>query len=117
MAVIAIPLHRCILDGAVDPFDPAVGPKMVRFGRPARSIVHTDGLGAYDALDVSAFHHVPIKHSERVAEDATHINGIENFETGQSGIPRGYNGSNGSPSGRSFPTRFIPWATKQDVDP
>jgi transposase len=43
------------------------------------SIVYTDGLSSYDALDVSAFHHVRINHSERFVEEQSHINGIENF--------------------------------------
>jgi transposase len=43
------------------------------------SIVYTDSFRAYDVLDVSEFHHVRINHSERFADSATHINGIENF--------------------------------------
>ena len=43
------------------------------------SIVYTDGFGAYDVRDVSEFRHLRINHSERFADDANHINGIENF--------------------------------------
>ena len=43
------------------------------------SIVYTDTFGAYNALDVSDFHHMRINHSELFAESRNHINGIENF--------------------------------------
>jgi transposase len=43
------------------------------------SIVYTDGLMSYDALDVSAFHHQRINHSEQFVKEQNHINGIENF--------------------------------------
>ena len=43
------------------------------------SIVYTDAFGAYNALDVSDFHHMRINHSELFAESRNHINGIENF--------------------------------------
>lgn len=46
------------------------------------SVVYTDGYRAYDALDVSDFHHFRINHSiEYVDENnrKNHINGIENF--------------------------------------
>jgi len=43
------------------------------------SIVYTDAFGAYDALDVSDFHHRRINHSEQFAVRHNHINGIENF--------------------------------------
>lgn len=43
------------------------------------SIVYTDGLHSYDALDVSEFHHVRINHSQRFVDRQNHINGIENF--------------------------------------
>lgn len=43
------------------------------------SIVYTDCFRSYDALDVSAFHHVRINHSELFADKFNHINGIENF--------------------------------------
>lgn len=43
------------------------------------SIVYTDCLHAYDALDVSEFHHERINHSTLFADKQNHINGIENF--------------------------------------
>ena len=43
------------------------------------SIVYADTFGAYNALDVSDFHHLRINHSKRFAEQRNHINGIENF--------------------------------------
>ena len=43
------------------------------------SIVYSDSFAAYDVLDVSEFHHLRINHSERFADKARHINGIENF--------------------------------------
>lgn len=43
------------------------------------SIVYTDTFKAYNALDVSNFHHVRINHSKLFADRSNHINGIENF--------------------------------------
>lgn len=43
------------------------------------SIVYTDCLKSYNALDVSAFHHRRINHSALFADGKNHINGIENF--------------------------------------
>lgn len=43
------------------------------------SIVYTDSLSSYNVLDVSAFHHVRINHSDQFAKGRNHINGIENF--------------------------------------
>ena len=43
------------------------------------SIVYTDTFKAYNALDISGFHHHRINHSRQFAEQANHINGIENF--------------------------------------
>jgi len=43
------------------------------------SIVYTDTFRAYNALDVSGFHHHRINHSELFADRRNHINGIENF--------------------------------------
>ena len=42
----------------------------------AGSIVYTDTLKAYIALDLSNFHHIRINHSKLFAHN--HINGIEN---------------------------------------
>jgi len=43
------------------------------------SIVYTDQFKAYNALDVSEFHHHRINHSKLFANEKNHINGIENF--------------------------------------
>jgi transposase len=43
------------------------------------SIVYTDSLGSYNVLDVSAFHHIRINHTDQFVEGRNHINGIENF--------------------------------------
>ena len=43
------------------------------------SIVYTDNFKAYNALDVSDFHHIRINHSELFADKQNHINGIEIF--------------------------------------
>ena len=43
------------------------------------SIVYTDTFKAYNALDVSDFHHQRINHSKLFAQQTNHINGIENF--------------------------------------
>lgn len=43
------------------------------------SIVYTDTFKAYNALDVSDFHHLRINHSKLFADKQNHINGIENF--------------------------------------
>ena len=43
------------------------------------SIVYTDTLRAYNALDVSDFHHRRINHSKLFADNRNHINGIETF--------------------------------------
>lgn len=43
------------------------------------SIVYSDSWQAYNALDVSHFHHVRINHGTDFALGRNHINGIENF--------------------------------------
>lgn len=43
------------------------------------SVVYTDALASYNALDVSEFKHIRINHSELFADKRNHINGIENF--------------------------------------
>jgi len=43
------------------------------------SIVYTDTFKAYNALDVSSFHHMRVNHSKLFADKQNHINGIENF--------------------------------------
>ncbi len=43
------------------------------------SIVYSDSLPSYNALDVSEFKHFRINHSQGFANDRNHINGIKNF--------------------------------------
>jgi transposase len=44
------------------------------------SVVYTESYYAYNARDVSEFHHMRIDHSSNFVEDRhNHINGIENF--------------------------------------
>ena len=43
------------------------------------SIVYSDCLRGYNVLDVSAFKHYRINHSQLFADKQNHINGIENF--------------------------------------
>ena len=43
------------------------------------SIVYSDTFSSYNVLDVSAFQHCRINHSELFADRKNHINGIENF--------------------------------------
>lgn len=56
------------------------------------SIVYTDMFGAYNALDVSDFHHRRINHSKLFADRQNHINGIENFWNQAKRHMRKYNG-------------------------
>ncbi len=63
------------------------------------SVVYTDSWKAYDAIDVTQFHHFRINHSKLFAEKGTHINGIENSWNQAKRTLRKYNGI---PS-KSFP--------------
>ena len=56
------------------------------------SIVYTDSLASYNALDVSEFKHVRINHSELFADGRNHINGIENFWSQAKRHMRKFNG-------------------------
>ena len=56
------------------------------------SIVYTDTFGAYNALDISDFHHRRINHSRLFADERNHINGIENFWNQAKRHMRKYNG-------------------------
>ena len=56
------------------------------------SIVYTEALGVYNALDVSDFHHRRINHSKRFTMRQNHINGIENFWNQAKRQMRKYNG-------------------------
>ncbi len=56
------------------------------------SIVYSDALPSYNALDVSAFRHFRINHSKSFVKGQTHINGIENFWNQAKRHLRKYNG-------------------------
>lgn len=56
------------------------------------SVVYTDGLTSYNALDVSEFTHFRINHSKEFAQNHNHINGIENFWSQAKRHLRKYNG-------------------------
>jgi len=56
------------------------------------SIVYTDCWTAYNAIDVSQFHHFRINHSQLFADKQNHINGIENFWNQAKRWLRKYNG-------------------------
>ena len=43
------------------------------------SIVYSDCMPSYNALDISEFHHYRINHSKLFVDKKNHINGIENF--------------------------------------
>ena len=66
-------------------------PVIRRYVRPD-SIVYTDGLTTYNALDVSEFTHFRINHSCEFADNHNHINGIENFWSQAKRHLRKYNG-------------------------
>lgn len=56
------------------------------------SIVYTDCWTAYNAIDVTQFHHHRINHSKLFADKKNHINGIENFWNQAKRWLRKYNG-------------------------
>lgn len=56
------------------------------------SVVYTDSWTAYNAIDVTQFHHFRINHSELFADKQNHINGIENFWNQAKRWLRKYNG-------------------------
>ena len=56
------------------------------------SIVYSDALPSYNALDVAAFRHFRINHSKSFVKGQTHINGIENFWNQAKRHLRKYNG-------------------------
>lgn len=56
------------------------------------SIVYTDTFRAYNALDVSSFHHRRINHSRLFVHKQNHINGIENFWNQAKRYLRKFNG-------------------------
>ena len=61
------------------------------------SLVITDGLNVYDALDAEGFHHERVRHETTLVQydpngRAAHINGIENFWSQAKRHLRKYNG-------------------------
>ena len=62
------------------------------------SIVYSDTLSSYNVLDVSAFKHLRINHSELFADEKNHINGIENFWNQAKRHMRKFNGVPGPTS-------------------
>ena len=56
------------------------------------SIVYSDSLPSYNALDISDFRHYRINHSKLFADKKNHINGIENFWNQAKRVLRKYNG-------------------------
>lgn len=56
------------------------------------SVVYTDCWTAYNAIDVTQFHHFRINHSKLFADKKNHINGIENFWSQAKRWLRKYNG-------------------------
>lgn len=43
------------------------------------SVVYSDSMSSYNALDVSGFKHRRVNHSKEFVNEFSHINGIENF--------------------------------------
>ena len=56
------------------------------------SIVYTDALPSYNALDISSFHHMRVNHSTTFVDHHNHINGIENFWNQAKRYLRRFNG-------------------------
>jgi transposase len=56
------------------------------------SIVYSDTFRSHDVLDVSEFHHVRINHSQLLADQTNHINGIESFWNQAKRHIRNFNG-------------------------
>ena len=56
------------------------------------SVVYTDTFNAYNALNVTNFHHMRINHSKLFADKENHINGIENFWNQSKRYLRKFNG-------------------------
>ena len=92
------------------------------------SIVYSDTLSSYNVLDVSAFRHLRINHSELFADRKNHINGIENFWNQAKRHMRRFNGVPGphfhlflkecewrfnNPNPKQQQAQLIQWATKK----
>lgn len=56
------------------------------------SIVYTDTLPSYNAVDISELKHKRINHSKLFADKTNHINGIENFWNQAKRVMRKFNG-------------------------
>jgi len=56
------------------------------------SVVYTDFYSAYNALDMSRFHHHRINHSTHFGEGKNHIKAQENFWNQAKPVLRKYNG-------------------------
>ena len=56
------------------------------------SVIYSDSLTSYDALDVSEFRHLRVNHSKEFASGKSHINGIENCWSQAKRRMRLYNG-------------------------
>lgn len=81
---------KVIADASGDTLIPIIERKVV-----PDSIVYTDSWGAYNALDISDFHHQRVNHSETYVDGGNrrnHINGIENFWNQAKRHLRKYNG-------------------------
>ncbi len=65
---------KIIADVKTDTLMPIIKKKIV-----PDSIVYSDCLPSYNALDISEFKHYRINHSKLFADKHNHINGIENF--------------------------------------
>lgn len=81
-------VHACMIPDASS----ATLMPIIRAKVQPDSIVYTDCWTAYNALDVSEFHHERINHSEEYAVGKNHINGIENFWNQAKRCLRKYNG-------------------------
>jgi len=79
---------KIVRDTKTDTLMPIISQKVM-----PDSVVYTDSFRAYNALDVSLWHHHRINHSECFGtERHNHINGIENFWSQAKRILRKYNG-------------------------
>jgi transposase len=65
---------------------------IIREKTKLHSIVYTDSFRAYYVLDVSKLHHYRINHSELLADQRNHINGIESIWNQSKRHLRHYNG-------------------------
>ena len=81
---------KVVADTSSDTLIPIIKRKVA-----ADSVVYSDSWSAYNALDVSDFHHQRVNHSQTYVDDGNrrnHINGIENFWNQSKRVLRKYNG-------------------------